>query len=298
MEKEPNMELLTGSTIEMIFEQDTEINLFFNNLFKRDFKAFRDLIYKYFPELTDIHTNPNNLSEDELRSKIEDTIKGFREKYTDNIKLAEDNIMAKLPEIEEGIKSLEDLMGETEHFNYLIMPSVYPVCPFDVSRNLFYFSITNVKDGITEFNRLSSTALHEISHFIFFRQIAKIPNKLSDRGIHHLKEVLTPVLLQHPDIITHRKEKYICGNNESIDYQVEVDGEIMSIFNYVNSEFQKNPTPEGYLQFLYWLIDLFEQMEPEILNKDLLHAKNGRAVFSDPVLKTEFMKPIKLTNKK
>lgn len=145
---------------------------------------------------------PNNLSEDELRFKIEDAVTNFRQKYADNIKLAEANIALKLPEIEGGIKSLEDLMGETEHFNYLIMPSIYPVCPFDVKRNLFYFSITGVKDGKTEFDRLSSTALHEISHFIFFRQIAKIPNQLSNRSIHHLKEVLTPVLLQHSDIIT------------------------------------------------------------------------------------------------
>lgn len=292
MEQEPNKEKLEGSSLEYIFEQETEINLFYANLFKRDFKAFRDAIYRNFPELTDIHTNPENLSEEELKVRIKDIILRFREKYADNIKLAEANIIAELPEIEEGIKSLEDLMGETEHFKYLIIPSVYPICPFDIKRNLFYFSITSVKDGKTEFDRLPSTALHEISHFIFFRQIANIPNKLSDRGIHHLKEVLTPVLLQHPDMIKHRKKDYVCGNDESISYQVEVNGEVMSIFDYVNKEFLKNPTSAGYMAFLHWLITLFEQIEPEVLKRDSLHTKNGRAVFTDPELKAEFMCPI------
>jgi len=298
MEQQPTKEALKESSLEYIFEQETEINLFFTNLFKRDFKAFRDAIYRNFPDLVDIHTNLNNLSEKELRSKITDAITSFRGKYTNNIRLAEANIRAELPETEEGIKLLEDLMGETEHFNYLIMPSVYPVCPFDVKRNLFYFSITGVKDGKTKFDRLSSTALHEISHFIFFRQIAKISNQLSDRGIHHLKEVLTPVLLQHPNILKHRTGDFICGNDESISYQIEANGEVMSVFDYVNKEFLKKPTSEGYLSFLHWLINLFEQIEPEILKRDLLHAKNGRAVFSDPILKAEFMKPIKLTNEK
>jgi len=208
MEQEPSKEILEKSSLEYIFEQETEVKLFYQWLFKRDFKSFRDIIYRNFPELNDIHTNPENLSEEELKTKIKDVVLNFREKYADNIKSAEANIIAELSEIEEGIKSLEDLMGETEHFKYLIMPSVYPICPFDIKRNLFYFSITGVKEGKTDFDRLSSTALHEISHFIFFRQIANVPNKLSDRGIHHLKEVLTPVLLHYPEILKHRKQNW------------------------------------------------------------------------------------------
>jgi uncharacterized protein YqfB (UPF0267 family) len=88
MEQEPNKEILEKSSLEYIFEQQTEINLFFANLFKRDFKAFRDAIYRNFPELTDIHANPENLSEEELKTKIRDVVLGFREKYADNIKLA------------------------------------------------------------------------------------------------------------------------------------------------------------------------------------------------------------------
>ena len=230
MEQEPNKEKIEESSLEYIFEQATEVHLFYKYLFIKDFKGFRDLIYKNFPELTDIHINPDNLPKEVLFSKLEEVIVNFREKYIDSIRQAEANIMAELPKIGEGIKSLENLMGETEHFKYLIMPSVYPVCPFDIKRNLFFFTITGVKEGKTEFDRLTSTALHEISHFIFFRQIANIPNKLSDRGIHHLKEVLTPVLLQHPSIIKSRKMDYICGNDESIKYQVEANGELMSIF--------------------------------------------------------------------
>ena len=293
MEQPPTREMLKESSLEYIFEQETEIRLFCRYLFERDFKAFRDSIYKNFPELTDIHTNPDSLSEEELKIKVSEVVLNFRKRYADNIKLAETNIVAQLPKIGEGIKSLEELMGETEHYNYLIMPSVYPICPFDVKRSLFYFTITGVKDGKTEFDRLSSTALHEISHFIFFRQITKIPNKLSDRGIHHLKEVLTPVLLQHPDIIKQRGKDYICGNDESVNYQVEVDGEVMRIFDYVNREFLKNPTPDGYQSFLQWLIRLFERIEPEVLKRDSLYAKNGRAVFTDPILRNEFMEPIK-----
>ena len=296
MEQELNKEKLMESSLEYIFEQDTEVHLFYQNLFVKDFKGFRDLIYKNFPELTDIHVNPDNLSKEELYSRLEGVITNFREKYADSIRQAEVNIMAELSKIGEGIKSLENLMGETEHFKYLIMPSIYPVCPFDIKRNLFYFTITGVKDGKIKFDRLASTAFHEISHFIFFRQIAKIPNKLTARGIHHLKEVLTPVLLQLPDMVILRKNEYVCGNDESIKYQIEAGGKIMSIFDYVNNEFLKDSTPEGYQTFLLWLIRLFEQIEPEIIIRDSLHAQNGRAVFSDPPLKAEFMKPIKLTD--
>lgn len=294
MEQAPSKEILKESSLEYYYDLEREVNVFSYNIFNNRRKSHRDLIYKFFPELTDMHINSENLSEQEIHSKIKTAILGFREKYADNIKQAEVNIIAELPTIDEGIKSLENLMGETEHFKYLVMPSVYPICPFDVKRNLFYFSITQVDNGQIKFDRLSSTAPHEISHFIFFRQIKSIPNKLSDIGIHHLKEVLTPVLLQHPDIQKHRKGNFVCGNNESIDYQVEKDGKVMRIFDYVNNEYLKNPTPEGYMSFLLWLIRLFEQMEPEIIKRDKLFSENGRKVFSDPELKAKFMEPIKL----
>lgn len=194
----------------------------------------------------------------------------------------------------DGINSLENLMGENEHFKYLVMPSVYPVCPFDAKRNLFYFSITKVVDGVTNFDSFSSTTLHEISHFIFFRQFRQIPNNLSERAIHHLKEVLTPVLLQNESILKHRKLKNVWGNSNSLEYQVEKEGKMMSIFNYVNNEFLKNPTPEGYIPFLHWLIALFEQIEPEIIERDRLYSENGLETFSNPNLNSKFMKPIKL----
>jgi hypothetical protein len=290
MEHTPKNEILKES----IFEPATEINLFCRWLFKDNQKFHRDLIYKFFPELTDIHTNPDNLSEVELYNKVENVISAFRQRYSKEIALAETNILNDLPSIEPGIKALEDLMNETEHFNYLVMPTVYPICPFDFNRNLFYFSITKVSEDETKFPYLPTLAFHEISHFIFFRQIAKIPNKLSDRGIHHLKEVLTPVILQHSDIIKHRRLDNIAGNKESTDYNVEVNGEVMSIFNYVNQEYLKNPTSEGYLRFLNWLIKLFEEIEPEVLVRDELFAKHGRSIMSIPEIKEQFLKPIKI----
>ncbi len=294
MEQQPNKEVIKESSLEYYYDLETEVNLFFTWLFKRNKKNHRDSIYKSFPELAEIHKNPEQLSEQEIHSKIKKAILDFREKYADNIKQAEANIISELPAIDEGIKSLENLMGEIEHFKYLVMPSVYPSCPFDVKRNLFYFSITEVKVGKTKFDGLSSTAPHEISHFIFFRQIKSIPNKLSDIGVHHLKEVLTPVLLQQPDMIKHRKDSYVWGNTESIDYKVEVNGEVMRIFDYVNKEYLKNPTPEGYMPFLLWLIRLFEKMEPEIIKRDKLFSENGRKIFFDLELKAKFMEPIKL----
>ncbi len=294
MEQQPNNEILKESTLESIFEPATEISLFCKYLFKVDLKMHRDLIYKFFPKLTDIHTNPDNLSDDELYNKVEKAISEFRLNNSENIKIAEVGILGELLSINPGIKALENLMGETEHYKYLIMPSVYPVCPFDTKRNLFYFSITNVANGGIKLEYLPSISLHEISHFIFFRQIAEIPNTLSDRGIHHLKEVLTPVLLQHPDIIKHRKLDYIAGNKESTDYNIEINGEVKSIFDYVKEEYFKNPTLDGYLPFLNWLIKLFEKIEPEVLVRDQLFAKHGRAILSIPEVKEQFMKPIKI----
>jgi len=294
MEQEPSKEILKESSLEYYFNQDFEINLFLYNIFKNKRKSHRDLIYKSFPELTDIHDNLENLSEQEIRLKITESILKFREMYADNIKRAETNIIAELPVVNEGIKSLENLMGETEHYKYRIMPSVYPICPFNVKLQLFYFTITGVAKGQTKFDRLSSTAPHEISHFIFFRQIEKIPNSLSDIGVHHLKEVLAPVLLQHPEILKYRKGNFVCGNNESIDYQVEADGKVMRIFDYVNNEYLKNPTPEGYMPFLLWLVRLFEQIEPEVIQRDDFFNKNGMQTFSDPELNAKFTEPIKI----
>ena len=294
MEQESSKEILQESSLEYYCDLEREVNLFSYNIFNNRRKSHLDLIYKFFPELTDMHINSENLSEQEIHSKIKEVILEFREKYADNIKQTEANIIAELPAIDEGIKSLENLMGETEHFKYLVMPSVYPICPFNVKLNLFYFSITQVNNGQTKFERLSSTAPHEISHFIFFRQIKSIQHSLSDIGIHHLKEVLTPVLLQHPDILKYRKGSFVCGNNESIDYQVETNGEVMRIFDYVNKEYLKNPTPEGYRPFLLWIIRLFEQIEPEVIKRDELFSKNGMKTFSDPELKAKFMEPIKL----
>jgi len=289
-------EKIAHSTLECIYERETEVNLFYKWLFERDQKIHKDRVYQWFPELNNIHENKGSLSKAEIISKIDDAVIKFRERYADNIKTAETNIIAELPEIELGIKLLENLMGETVHFKYLVMPSVYPICPFDVKRNLFYFTIVRVAEGTVRFDGLSSTALHEISHFIFFRQIANIPNKLSDRGIHHLKEVLTPVLLQQPNILGYRKEKNICGNPESISYQVGVDGRVISIFDYVNEEYNKNPTPEGYMTFLVWLIALFEKVQPEILKRDKLYAENARGIFvKDSELNKQFVEPIKIT---
>lgn len=294
MEQEPNKEIIKESSLGYYFDQDLETNLFFYNIFKNKRKSHQDLIFKSFPELAVIRANQENLSEREIKQKINKVITGFRGQYADNIKQAKANIMSELPAIDEGIKSLENLMGETEHFEYKIMPSVYPVCPFNVKLQLFYFSITGVANDQTKFDRLSSTAPHEISHFIFFRQIENIPNNLSDIGIHHLKEVLTPVLLQHPAMLKYRKGNFVCGNDESIKYQVDFNGKVMSIYDYVNQEYQKNPTPEGYMPFLHWLVRLFEQIEPEVIKRDDFFNKNGRETFTDPKLKKEFTKPIKL----
>ena len=147
------------------------------------------------------------------------------------------------------------------------------------------------------FDGLSDLAPHEISHFIFFRQLSKIPNNLSVRGIHHLKEVLTPVLLQHPDILKHRHNSEVVGNKESTDYLVEIDGKVLSIFDFVKEKYFENPTPEGYMPFLHWLINIFEKIEPELLKLDKLFAENGRNIFSDPELKSVFLKPIKISKK-
>jgi hypothetical protein len=282
------------SSLEYYYDLETEVGLFYKWLFEKDQRFHRDLIYKNFPELLDIHLNVKKLSKPELCLILKEVIVKFREKYAETIEIRESDIIKNLPVIIEGINALERIMCETEYFKYLIMPSVYPTCPFDVKRNLFYFSITGVQDGKISNDRLSTTALHEISHFIFFRQIAKITHKLSDRGIHHLKEVLTPVILEHPDILKYRHDKKIGGNPESVKYQVEIDGRVLSIFDYVFNQYFKNPTPEGYMSFLFWLIHLFEKIEPEVLKRDNLFAKNGRAVFTDPVLNTEFMEPIKL----
>ncbi len=294
-EKQFNIQKPKVSTLERIYEKEEEINLFYYWLFERDKKFFRDLIYKYFPELTDIHENKDNLSKEELLSKIEVEVTRFREKYADNIKLAEENIQSQLEETKEGIKELETLMNEDEHYNYLVMPNVYPINPYDESRNLFYFSIVRVADGSVNFDDLSSSTLHEISHFIFFRQLEKIKHSLSERAVHHLKEVLTPVILQNEIILSHRKFKKIRGNWDSTEYKIEEDGEVMKIYDYVNNEYNKNPTPEGYMPFLNWLIKLFEKIDSEVCKKDELSAKNGMAIFQENTeLNKEFMKPIKI----
>ena len=295
MEQQLNKEKLQESSLEYYFDQKTEVDLFYKYIFNNNQKFHKDLIYKFFPELNNIHTNPGNLTEEELQTKINDVILDFREKYAENIKLAEQNVLEDLPDVNKSIKALEELMCENEHYKYLIMPSVYPVCPFNVEKKLFYFSITGVCSGKTDFKYISGVAPHEISHFIFFRQIRNIENKLSDKGIHHLKEVLTPVILEHLDIKKYRQYEGIVGNKESTEYQVEVNEEVMRIFDYVNKEYLKNPTPEGYMPFLNWLVRLFEQIEPEVLIRDELFAKNGRAILEDPELKEKFMKPIKLT---
>jgi hypothetical protein len=303
MEQLPSQEKLNESSVEYYFDQKREIDLFYKNLFENDQKFHWDKIYEFFPEINNIHTNPDNLTEEELYAKISEVILNFREKYADNIKLAEKNVIDDLPEVIKSVKALETLMGENEHYEYLAMPSIYPICPFDVKKNLFYFSITNVSKGQTDFKYIFGVAPHEISHFIFFRQINDIENTLSDRGIHHLKEVLTPVILEHPDIKKYRIEKYKnseypVGNKESMAYQIEVNGKIMSIFDYVKNEYLKNPIPEGYMSFLHWIIRLFEQIEPEVLICDELFNKNGRAILDDPELKEKFMKPIKLNDNK
>jgi len=291
MEQIENAEKLNESSLEYYFDQEREINLFYR-VIKGSQNNFLELIYQAFPELTDLHKEQENLSEKEMKSKIREVLLNFRGKYADNIVKMEDYIKSEVPKIKEGINCLEDLMGEEEHYKYLVMPSVFPVCPFDAKINLFYFTITGVNKGFTWNDRISSTTLHEISHFIFFRQLEKIEHNLSYIGVHHLKEVLTPVLLQHPDILKYRQGKYICGNRESVEYQVEIDGKVTSIFYYVNSKFQENPTKEGYMPFLLWLIRLFERIEPEVLKRDEIFTKNGRETFNSPTLKEEFMRPI------
>lgn len=293
MGNEPKKEIIEKSSLEYYFNQEEEINLFHKWIFDVK-RVFRDLVYLSFPELTDLHLNKNNLSSKKIHERIREVVLKFREKHADNIKQFETSIISDLPVISAGINSLEKLMKEDDHYKYLVMPTVYTVCPFDENRNLFYFTITGVKDGKVRDERLSTVTLHEISHFIFFRQLEKIPNKLSKVGIHHLKEVLAPVILDHPEILEYRHDKKLGGNPESVKYQVEVGGEVMSIFDYVKREYFKNPTPDAYMPFLHWLIDLFEKIEPEVIKRDDLFCKNGKAIFTDLELNAKFMEPIKI----
>lgn len=171
---------------------ETEQNLFLRYLDHPQYPSHRGYILKAFPELE---------AAVEINTNVDDAVSRFLNEFYDKWG-------GKIREIVKSDKNLIDRQGyralhaltETMDYSwpnpitYHAVPTILPFSPFN--ETTFFFSILGrLKDRPSD--NVIIVATHEISHFIFFDILSKLPHRpnVPNEVIQFVKEALTTALL-------------------------------------------------------------------------------------------------------
>ncbi len=227
-----------------------EIKLFLSFLHHSYYRRNREKILSAFPDLRD----KLDMAKDE-RLAVSDFIKQFYKENQPQIeKVVQDVRVIFENKSGQALKELGSLMDYQweRGIVYTAIPTVLPFSPFQ--GNTFFFSIlADLKKRQTKDKNALSVAIHEISHFIFLKQIkegklADESKKLSKETLDYLKEALAVVVLNQPSL---RKilliEGYI-GNSELKNLRVKDENETPDFVGYLEKQYENMREEKGFFR--------------------------------------------------
>lgn len=253
------------------------------------------MILQVFPDLKESIENSKNEEE-----AVIEFIDRFYSKHNEEISSA---IKESYEEMKESPKVLQTL-GEamdyswSENITYIAIPTILPFSPFN--GNTFYFSILG-RIMKKEKKNVLMTAIHEISHFIFFEILEKIENaeqiSLSADAKHYLKESLTAAIFNEEPLKSSLeiKEEYL-GNPEIRDiYIKDKKSPEKLIVGYIRGKYIESKNDS--IKFVDFLKDLtlsFNGSSEKFSEKRQIWNQYGKELFKNETALTDYRQPIEI----
>ncbi|MCX6716536.1 MAG: hypothetical protein NTV72_01275 [Candidatus Taylorbacteria bacterium] len=270
---------------------DAEIKIFFNFLNNKDFPQHRNIVFFKHPELKEKIENIKD-SKEQIKI-IAEFISFFRKKYSNEIDKATEYIDKEIENKgNNALFVLENLMDFSNNAEYIIIPTIYPLCPF--FNNTFFYSIYDVKNGKVTYDDVVSVSMHEISHMILFEILEKNNIFLNKELIYFVKEIIAPVLVYQDDF-NGLFEKEIIGNIDATEIRFSMNGKTIKAFDFFNEMFIKNKKEgKNFNDFLLSTINICKKIENGIIEKHNFWNKNGFEIMNNKELQEQFKVPIPL----
>ncbi len=243
-------------TISLRIDKQADIGRFIRFMDHPDYPGKKAVILKAYPEIAS-------------GQSIEEVINYLYEKNEDQIENIFSDLSKELERDKYIIESLGIIMSSDIHKEeYEAILTLLPFSPIEEKR--FYFSIYPIifrkKDGSPLRSvSISCTAIHEISHFIFFEQLRKWENAtgkvLPHPAEHYFKEALTAAIMNQDIFKNHFNYKSLMGsdnyrgNKELHKLSIQKESGAINIVSFFEEKLFRKTIP--YDVTLYNIIDRF-----------------------------------------
>lgn len=277
------------------FQRGEEAELFSRFMNNPYFPTHRRFIIRAFPELQ------NALRERRNEKKVvQDFVRSFYKKNRKNILTANVKSMKRMGSYgKKALLALGEIMEYEweKKIRYYATPTILPFSPFKDDR--FYFSILATITGKGDSDPLR-TAIHEISHFIFFDILHKVERKekilLGRDAMNYLKEGLTAVLLNKEPLRRMLRLDDYKGNPEIRELRIKPPrGKAMGFREYIDNVYTKSKEKhQPFAHAVKKLITIAHHHEPAFAKKRALWNQHDRNIFNDKKLLAQYQEPIKI----
>jgi len=291
---EQNMRMINkGVTRIIVTSTNNDVVLFNKFLNHPEFPQHRNMILRSFPELEKLINV--SLNEAETVGDFVDSYYKINEK---NILTAIDEAKAELMSSEEALVALGQMMGYEwrSEQNYIATPTILPFSPF--SGATFNFSILDRVTGAGK-RSILNTAIHEISHFVFFDILAVIEREnnlsLSSDAKYYLKEALTAALFNEEPLKSILKIDVYSGNQEVRDLYIKSNSEKspLKFADFIRSMYrEKINDKKSFSFFLTELVLLFDKISKELTVKRKIWNTYGKDLIKNPEVFRRYQEPI------
>lgn len=286
-----------------------EISIFLTFLNNPAYPQNRNFIFRAFPDL-EVRLKTSKDEEAVVKEFIVDFHKKHKNIIEQIIKESEILVEKKWDKV---IKTLANLMDYNwpQSASYKAIPTILPFSP--LGDNIFYFSILGqIKDTLNRSSPIEIknpntkdilyTAIHEISHFIFYDILKKIEQETKsppteDNLRNYLKESLAVVLLNSKPLCTILNLHDYLGNPEIRDLQIrKQNGEILKFTDFLQEAYQNSRTKNGktFQGFLQEILNTLSLASKEFSNKRGIWNRFGKELSKNKEALEAYRQPIQL----
>ncbi|MEW6616886.1 MAG: hypothetical protein AB1333_00460 [Patescibacteria group bacterium] len=253
-----------------------EIKLFQRFLNHPDFPQHREIIIRAFPSLG-VYIKKSKSEKRGIIFFRDEFYKKYKKKIRPIIGSTKKEVEKKQEKALVALGGAMDYQWKKRK-KYIAFPTILPFSPF--GKDKFFFSILNPLFGRHDFYHPLSTAIHEISHFIFFEKVRMIEKKkkikLSKESEHYLKETLTAALFNEEPLKSTLGLGEYMGNPEIRDIFIKKEKKEELFLSFVRRKY-RNKT--NFDIFLTELVLQCHGSEKEFIKKKLLWDKYGKGIF-------------------
>jgi len=269
-----------------------EVKLFLKFLNHPEFPQHRQMILKTFPDLKVLLESSKN-----EKNAVQEFIDQFYLKNQSTIALAIHDSKIRMKSSQKAMESLGIAMDYhwQSGIDYIAMPTILPFSPF--GKNTFNFSILDRITGSGKRDILS-TAIHEISHFVFLNYLKKIEKKenisISQDTRYYAKEVLTAALFNEEPIRGVLEIVEYKGNPDIRDIYITDDLKVTTtLINYTRKQYLENiKDGKEFKEFLINFIKTMHKISENLSKKRQIWNRFGNELYKNKAILLQYQMPI------